>query len=865
VNSSAATPSLDGMAVKPLASDQAPLPSAPVAESYDHRETERRLAARWEELGLHRFEPASTKPIFSVDTPPPYVSAAHLHVGHAMSYSQAEFVIRFKRMTGHNIFYPMGFDDNGLPTERFVEKKYGLNKRTTTRAEFRALCIEETQAGTHAYEEMWRSLGLSVDWRQRYSTIDSHSTATAQRSFLDLHHKGLLYRSKEPVYWDTVDETSLAQADLEPVTRKSKLFDIVFGGPDGCQLIISTTRPELLPGCVALAYHPGDERHAALEGLSARVPLFDFAVPIRQSKDVDPKYGTGLMMICTFGDNDDVKMWRDLKLADRLVIDSRGRMTEDAGRFAGMPVAEARAQIVRDLAAEGLLSGHRVVDQSVAVGERSGQPVEFQMAPQWFIRILDRQAELLARADELQWHPPHMKARLDQWIEGLKYDWNISRQRFYGVPLPVWYVQETGDIIVADEADLPVDPTRDPPPSWAREKYAGMTIVGDSDVMDTWMTSSLSPLINMNWAGTPGRDGAPSMLPMPLRIQAFEIIRTWLFYTMVKSHFHLDALPWSAAMISGWGLNEQGRKISKRDLDEFTDADGYNRYDPKAVIDRYGADALRFWAAGAKLGHDLRYNEKDVRAGRKVVVKLWNVARLCEMYLSDFDPDADEVALEARPLEDRWLEARFAGVVRTVTSAFESFDYAAGREPFEKFFWATLCDNYLEIVKDRLWRPEVHGTSSRKAAQTTLWHILRGLLGLAAPYIPFVTDEIYLRHYAERERQSSLHATAWPQAGPAELDEYDELSMNAVLDTLDMLRQVRGHTKLPAGPWSKLVLEIPKADWDHLQPARPTLLAAMRCDMIEHGSGRYACGREGWSFDVLPTRLSARPERQLSA
>jgi valyl-tRNA synthetase len=767
-----------------------------------------------------------------------------------MSYSQAEFVVRFKRMTGHSIFYPMGFDDNGLPTERFVEKKFGLNKRNTTRKKFRELCIEETQAGATVYEEMWRSLGLSVDWRQRYSTIDAHSSATAQRSFIDLYNKGLLYRSDQPVLWDTVDETSLAQADLDTMQRKGKIFDIAFAADDGSPLVISTTRPELIPGCVALFHHPGDERYSALKGTSATVPLFGFKVPILQSIEVDHDFGTGLMMVCTFGDSEDVKKWKEHNLETRLVIDSRGRMTANAGRFEGMQVAEARSAIVKDLAVAGLILAEKAVEQNVSVGERSGQPVEFQMAPQWFIRVLDYKDQFLARSGELEWYPPHMKARLDHWIEGLKYDWNVSRQRFYGVPLPIWYVQETGEVIVADESDLPVDPSEDAPPRWTQEKYPGMTIVGDADVMDTWMTSSLSPLINMNWIGTPGRDGTPAMLPMSLRIQAFEIIRTWLFYTVVKSHFHCGELPWKAAMISGWGLNEQGKKISKRDLDQLTDATGYNRYDPQAVIDRYGADALRYWAAGARLGQDLRYNEKDVRAGRKVVVKLWNVARLCSLYLQGFDPDTDQVAIEKRPLEDRWLEARLSSLVGLVTDSFESFDYAAGREAIEKFFWGTLCDNYLEIVKDRFWRDTVHGPESRRAAQTTLWGSLRTLLGILAPYIPFVTDDIYLRHYADYEAGApSIHATAWPSPGNASLDDAGERAIEAVLGVLDMWRYVRSKNSLPSGRLSRLVLDVPEDVRKTLEGEHSTLLAALRCDEVEFGAGRFA-GREGWSLDA---------------
>lgn len=825
-------------------------PERDPAEHYDHQETETRLAALWEAEGLYNFDPDSSKPIYSVDTPPPYVSAAHLHVGHAMSYSQAEFIIRYKRMRGYNIFYPMGFDDNGLPTERFVEKKYGLNKRLTSRKDFRELCIKETEVGAAIYEAMWRALGLSVDWRLRYSTIDAHSRATAQRSFLDLYRKDLVYRANDPVLWDTVDETSLAQADLDSLERKGKLCDIRFGTAEA-PLVISTTRPELIPACVALFHHPEDERYRALEGRRARVPLFDYEVPILQSPDVDPSFGTGLMMVCTFGDGEDVRKWREHKLETRLVIDQRGAMTELAGPYAGLKVLQARSAILKDLKAADLVVAERTVEQSVSVSDRSGEPIEFQLAPHWFVKVLHHREKFLARANELDWYPAYMKKRLEHWIEGLKYDWNISRQRFYGVPFPVWYVEETGEIILADEDSLPVDPTEDSPPAWALEKYKGLTIVGESDVMDTWMTSSLSPLINFNWNDTPGRLGDPAMLPMSVRVQAFEIIRTWLFYTIVKSEFHCGDIPWRAAMISGWGLNEQGKKISKRDLDAFTDAQGFNRYDPHSVIRRYGADALRYWASGSRLGNDLRYNEKDVRAGRKIVVKLWNVARLCEKYLQDFDRDAHGVALAERPLEDRWLVSRLELVVEHVTESFESFDYALGREALEKFFWTVLCDNYLEIVKDRFWHPEVYGETSRRAAQTTLFEALRILLGLFAPYLPFITDDIYGRHYADAEGKISVHVSDWPMPAPGRRDATAEDRMRPVLQVLEAWRHYRSTSgsSFPSRV-DALEVKLPKPALEVLAAENATLRAALRCDRID-------LDESGGSEDELPSIVSA--------
>ena len=824
---------------------------SPPAQSYDHIEVETRIARLWDDQKLYAFNAASRKPVYSVDTPPPYVSASHLHVGHAMSYSQAEFIVRFWRMKGYSIFYPMGFDDNGLPTERFVEKTYGVDKSNTTRKAFRELCMEETKRGAVAYEAMWRALGLSVDWRLRYSTIDHHCRKTSQLSFLDLYRKGLVYRANEPVLWDTADETSLAQADLETVQSKGKLYDIAFDGEGRTRLVISSSRPELIPGCVALFHAPDDERYLALKGKKARVPFFDYEVPILESPDVDRAFGTGLMMVCTFGDGEDVKKWREHKLGIRMVITPNGRMNKLAGKYAGLQITQARSAIINDLKAAELVRGEKTADQNVSIAERSGQPVEFQMAPQWFIRLLDFKDDFLKRSAELKWRPAHMKTRLDQWIEGLRYDWNISRQRFYGVPFPVWYVKETGDIILADEAALPLDPLEDAPRAWALEKYKGLTITGEHDVMDTWMTSSLSPFVNANWADTPGHLGNSSILPMSLRVQAFEIIRTWLFYTLVKSHFHKNELPWSTVMISGWGLNEQGKKISKRELETPTGVRGFNRYNPASVIERYGADALRYWAAGTRLGHDLRYSEKDVRAGRKVVVKLWNVAKLCETYLENFNPTQGAVPLAERPLEDRFIASRLEHVVQQVTVFFEAYEYAGAREVLEKFFWGTYCDDYLEVIKDRFWHAEAYGTSSKAAAQTTLWESLRTLLALFAPILPFVTDEIYGRRYADLEGQVSIHATDWPVSLPQNRNLEVEAEMELALEVLHAWRFVRSHTKVYSRQEIiKIDLDVPADLRSRLSALRPTLRAALRCPEIGFGPGAYDGGCGGLRFGV---------------
>lgn len=822
-----------------------------IGKDFDNTAVEEKLTKFWEESGIYKYDENAPGEVFSIDTPPPYVSAAHLHVGHAMSYSQAEFIVRYQRMQGKKIYYPMGFDDNGLPTERYVEQTYKINKSKTTRSEFRKLCLEETARGAVAYEKLWRGMGLSVDWRLRYSTIDEHCQRTAQLSFIDLFKKERIYRSDEPVLWDVHFETALAQADLETLNRKGKLYDIQFKGEDGTPLMISTTRPELIPACVGMYCHPDDERYKHLIGKTAIVPLFDYAVPIKTSEDVDPAFGTGLMMCCTFGDGEDVKKWKLDKLETRLILTPNGRMNELAGEYEGLQIEQARSAIVKDLKAAELVLDQKTVDQAVSIAERSGQPVEFMMTPQWFIKMLDQKEEFLKRSDELGWFPDFMKVRLADWVNGLKYDWNISRQRFYGVPFPVWFHKETGEVILADAEQLPVDPLETEPPAWAVEKYGRENLTGDPDVMDTWMTSSLTPLINSNWANSPGR--VPAAYPMTIRVQAFEIIRTWLFYTLAKSHNHTDSLPWKHAMISGWGLNEQGKKVSKRDLEQFTDANGYNRYNPDSVIGKFGADALRYWAAGSHLGYDLRYNEKDVKDGRKLVVKLWNAARFVLMQLKGFDPKADRPKVSDRTAEDRWLLGEMNSVIERATKAFDKYDYAAAREVIERFFWGTFCDDYLEIVKDRFWKPEKYDESARESARATLWESLRALIGVFAPFIPFVTEELYQEIFKPYEDAVSLHVTAWPAANKEWEQSPPEMEL-----LLSVLRAVRGLRTAQQISQTKeldaLVIDLGSAKPDvveTLKSMETSLQAVARVKEIRYASASNDCDLDGVKLDIL--------------
>jgi valyl-tRNA synthetase len=763
-----------------------------------------------------------------------------------MSYSQPDFIVRYRRMRGERVFYPIGFDDNGLPTERYVEQAHGVRAVDMPRAEFNALCLAETARVAERYEDLWRRLGLSVDWSLRYSTIDARCQRTAQTSFVTLHQAGYLRRAEDPILWCPEDRTSLAQADVEDLERTSRLHTIRFGGDR--DLLIATTRPELLPACVALYHHPADTRYASLE--RATVPLFGYEVPVRTDESVDPEYGTGLMMVCTFGDSEDVLKWRRDHLDLRLVAEPDGRLGELAGEFAGLTLAQGRSAIVKALDEAGLLVSSEPVRQVVGVHERCQTPVEFQIRPQWFIAVREHADRFRARAAELEWIPPFMRRRLEDWIDGLKWDWNITRQRRYGVPFPVWFCAACSAPVLARLKDLPVDPLADSPPVSSCPSCGGGELVPDPDVMDTWMVSSLSPQVNDGWALESGFGTDPALAPMSMRVQAFEIIRTWLFYSVVQSELLFGRVPWRTALISGWGLSEQGKKLSKRDLDRFTGPDGYNRYVPDDVMGKYGADAVRLWATRGRIGTDLRYNEKDIRTGRKFAVKLWNVGRFLSMNLGDLDVSAPATAPPPgeRDIVDRWVLSHLAGTVAEATGAFGTYDYMQAHQAASRMFWSVYCDRYLEMIKDR-----IGASGDRDSARWTLWESFRVLLGLFAPFAPFVTERMYQQFYRTHEGTVSLHLTRWPE--PDERWRGDRPAVEAVDQLtviLDATRALRSGLRLGnSARLSRLTVQAHDARARSLldQIGEPLRVAA-RADALVLGPADQASGVDGITVGI---------------
>lgn len=717
-------------------------------KKYDPKEIEPRIQRFWEEKGTFKFDRESMKPTYSIDTPPPTLSG-YIHMGHVLSYSQAEFVARYQRMAGKNVFYPMGFDDNGLPTERFVEKKYKVNIRQVGREEFIKLCLKETEIGGANYRNVWTRLGISVDWGLLYSTINKRCQRVSQRSFIDIYNMGRIEKRNEPAIWCPLCETSLAQADVEDSEpKKSFLNTIKFSAEDGKELLIATSRPELIPSCVGVLVYPGDERYKDLVGKNAVTPLFNVKVPILADTKVDPEFGTGMVMICTFGDKTDIDWWRQFNLPLKLSINANGTMNGNAGKYEGLTLNQCRAKIIEDLKEAGLLVEQKPIEHVMNVHERCGTPVEYFVTQQWFIKILDLKDELLAQGEKLDWYPEHMKVRYDTWINGLKWDWCISRQRYFGVPFPLWYCKQCGSVVLADESQLPVDPLASKPPRPCPE-CGSSEFEGEKDVMDTWATSSVTPLINSNWGES--NSIFDKIYPMSLRPQAHEIIRTWLFYTVIKGYLHTNELPWGTVMISGHGLDPNGKAMHK--------SKG-NIVEPLPVVDKYSADALRWWAASAKLGDDLPFKEKEVVYGQKFVNKLFNASRFVSIHIKDYVPEEPELELI-----DRWLLTKLNDVIRENTENIERYEYSKAKMLTEQFFWGDFCDYYLEIVKDRLYRKNENGESG-KAAIYSVYMALLNSLKLLAPFTPHITEDIYQRLFRENEGAVSLHLAKWPEVNP---------------------------------------------------------------------------------------------------
>ncbi len=779
---------------------------------YDPREVETRLQKSWSEAGIFKFTPGDGRSVFSIDTPPPTVSGM-IHMGHVFSYVQAEVIARYRRMRGDQVFYPFCFDDNGLPSERFTEKTKGVKATEMSRADFVKLCLEVTADAEAQFKDLWTRFGFSCDWNLLYTTIDPWVQRLSQRSFLELVEKNRVYRRESPTLWCPECGTAVAQAETEDKELPGFFHDIEFRLADGSGVVpIATTRPELLPACVAVFVNPGDVRWKHLKGKKAVVPLFGREVTILSDPAVNMDKGSGAVMCCTFGDTTDIQWWQDYGLELRIVLDKRGHMNEKSGFLQGMFWKKARQALVERLREEGYAKGGHDISHPVNVHERCGTPLEYLVNEQWFIRILDIKDRLLERGREVSWHPSHFRVRYDHWVTNLKWDWCISRQRYFGVPFPVWYCAGCGKPVFARPEQLPVDPLADSPEDPCPE--CGCTnFLPETDVMDTWATSSLTPQINMKWREDDQREIG---LPMSLRPQAHDIIRTWAFYSIVKAHLHNGEIPWKTVMISGHALNPNREKMSK--------SKGNVAGDPLAALEVYSADELRYWACSSRLGTDVVFSEDVLGEGRRLVTKLWNAARFAAGHLEDFVPGP---APELHPF-DRWILARLSETVSRATAGMEEYEYSSCTAEAETFFWKALCDNYLEIVKHRLYGEE---PLARRAAQHALYQALYGVLRLFAPVMVHITDELFNLVFRQHEKHVSIHIAPWPEPGEPDRDalSYGETALSIIEEA----RRFKSSNNLSMATALGIITVTASAeDLKALEPFEADLLAVTRAERI---------------------------------
>jgi valyl-tRNA synthetase len=753
-------------------------------EKFDFKEIEENLKKFWEKEKIYVFDTKSRKKIFSVDTPPPTVSG-EMHIGHACSYAQQDFIIRFMRMNGFNVFYPFGTDDNGLPTERLVEKRKKVKSKDMSREKFIKLCMDFLKEELPGFIQDWKNIGISCDWNIYYSTIDRHSRKISQWSFLDLYKKGRMERRDAPAMWCPECRTGVAQVEVEDREISSQFIDVKLKA-DGEDLIISTTRPELFPASVAVFYHPDDKRYKYLKGKTAKIPLFDIEVPILEDKRADPEKGTGIAYCATFGDQTDMEWQKAYNLPIKEAIDKAGRMTSIAGKYAGMEVKKAREEIINDLKKEGFLVRQEKIMHAVNVHERCGTEIEFVKSKQWFVRYLDLKKDMLKWGAGLKWHPKFMKHRYDNWVKGLQWDWLVSNQRHFGVSFPVWYCEKCDGVILANEKDLPVDPVNDKPPVKKCPKCGGDKFIPEKDVLNTWFTSSMTPQIIIQLMD---KKIQQKLFPMNLRPQAHEIISFWLFNTVLKSRLHFGKNPWKNVAISGF-VTLKGEKMSK--------SKG-NIIRPQEVMEKYGADAIRFWAASSKLGKDFDYQEKDVVAGKKFITKLLNAAKFVFMNLKDWD------GKKPAKLEkiDMLFLARLNQIIKDATKNFEDYEYSLAKSKAEDFFWKIFCDNYLEIVKKRIYNEQ---GIRKKSAQYTLYVSLLNILKMFAPIMPFITEKTYQDYFRKYERVKSIHVSSWPEQ--VKIRKTDNKIFDLIIDIISKVRQEKTNARKPMN--SEIILTLPK-------------------------------------------------------
>ena len=764
-----------------------------IPKDYDFKK-EKVWEQKWEDENIYKYIGDGSRPRYIIDTPPPYPTGA-IHLGHVLNWVYIDMNARYRRQKGFDVLFPQGWDCHGLPTEVKVEETHGIKKNDVSRAKFREYCIDLTTKNIASMKKDMKAMGYSQDWTREFVTMNPEYMKRTQYSFLKMYEDGLIYQGKHPVNWCPRCQTAIAFAEVEysdnttflnyvnfPPAVEDSYDDIASSQESGKQadpkeegILIATTRPELMSACVAVVIHPEDERYTHLLGKYVEVPLSHQKVKIIADEEVDPEFGTGAVMICTFGDKTDVSWVQkyDLEVID--VMDDDGTLTSAAGRYEGMDLQSCKKQTIEDLDAEGYLLKKEEVDQNVGQCWRCKTPVEILLKEQWFVAVRDLIEKTKVAADEMKWVPEHMKSRMVNWADSMEWDWCISRQRIFATPIPVWYCKDCGKVILPDVEDLPIDPTVDKPKHAC--ECGCEEFVPEVDVLDTWMDSSISPL---SIAGWPDEDYI-NHFPSNIRPQGHDIIRTWAFYTTLRCIALTGQKPFDDIVINGMVFGEDGNKMSKS-RPEFV-------VGPEEVIEKYGADPLRTWAANSVPGSDVIFDWKDIKHGYRFLRKFWNAFRFISMQIFDEEVSYEDVKDNLGPL-DLWILSKLNNLNKTVDEAFADYNFAQTITPIERFFWHDFCDEYIEAVKYRLYTDV--SDESRKAAKYTLRTVVETSLKLMAPIAPFFTEEVY-QYFSDE----SIHTTLWPEVYEELISEEMETKGETTVELIDEVRRFKSASKIP--------------------------------------------------------------------
>jgi valyl-tRNA synthetase len=757
----------------------------PMPKDYKFAEIEQKWQSKWEEMGIYHYDWNDKERVpYSIDTPPPYPSG-ELHMGNVLNWTYFDMVARYKRMQGFNVLFPQGWDCHGLGIEIQVEKANNIRKRDLPSDQFRKMCMALVERYIAMMKEGILKLGCSIDWTTEYRTMDPDYWRRTQLSFILLHKKGFMYRGTHPVNWCPRDETAIADAEVDYQKKEGALHYIRFPFEGSSEYaLIATSRPEFIPACVAVEVNPKDERYSKYIGKTINVPIINRPVKVIGDECVDPKFGTGVVMICTYGDKEDVKTVMKHKLPVIILLTENGRINENGGKYAGLYLNQARAAIVQDLTAAGLLEKTEKIMHEVGVCDRCKTQVEVLERKQWFMSTRKLTDKVEKAANEIVWYPDFMKNRLIDWAKSLDWDWVISRQRLFATPIPVWYCKTCGELILAHEDWVPIDPKLEGPRIEKCPKCGGKEFVAEQDVFDTWMDSSITCAVHAGW---PDRADWKHLFPASVHPSGTDIIRTWAYYLMVRHLALFGEKPFNSCLINGMVLGSDGRKMSKS-LKNYAAA--------PEVLNKNGADATRQWAAGGgATGSDIPYRAQDVEYGRRFLVKLWNASGFASNLLADYKPDANaKVQLQ---LLDKWIISKTENLTKKVTDAFEKCQFNIAVEDVRNFTWHVFCDYYLEAVKDRLYRPEVHGQESRLAAQYTLYEVLYRILQLLAPVTPHLTEEIYQCMFLEGKGFKSLQVSAWPKFNSSLVSEEAEKNGDLIVAVMSEVRHDKAEKKMP--------------------------------------------------------------------